>query len=871
MEQVFRKTAVVLICITLLFVIAQGIFASNASGDEERETRSYQLPVWETGDWWKYYLHSDEPQSLNSGGFHITIDEVTTVEVLTVAGSETVTVNGSSYDIYNVTIEGNIAQKGSYIYGQYSGAYAGNSESIGFAYYRRSDLAFIKRIDDITGTMTLAGQNSPYTSTVITLLEPPREDFNFPMSHLTTWNVNSLMTVNQSITSMGETESMEMHTLFNYIATVGAEDTGEVVGILMDFYPVHGIGTMVGDGGSSPFEVYNNYSSVVKNTIEGLIGFGDANSSPGSGDLTITPADFSVTPLSPRELVAVNISCNISNVGYGNVPYARVRAELDGDPFGDDIIIDIIESYSEYSIYYEIEPLSKGSHTFKIILDPDDLIEESDETNNHAVFNFEVTANREPVITGYQPFTNIIINKGTAAVFEIVAEDPDGDDIKYVWIVDGETVSETTGSDYEMTFTGFNEGDVILIMVVVYDDFDANVSHEWGVTINTAPTITSHTPLEQMITITENEEVGFVIVYDNAGVESVIFKWYLDGALLDLETSGFFTFESELSGLNSSESSPYEIKVVVEDLLNLSDEYTWTLVVNNKNQAPTIVNAMGGGVASELLTINETENMKFNITVSDPDSDPISYTWFLDGIEVTGAKAVNFIYSADHDTVTHVKGKRTCDIIIKVLADDGEYNDTYTWTLRVVDINRGPEIYFDESPDSVLSGIKEDEKAHFNVTSSDPDGDTLSYKWFLDGEIMTVDPSPTFVFKEGDHAILLVVDDGYGDIKKETFNFTVLPGESGMKPGGSGNTGDDLGGKGFPIWAIIAIVLVAVLVVIMVVILLLKRKKPAEKVSFEGIPKREDHSIFLCPKCNEKADWDLGYCVQCGDDFSDQK
>jgi len=871
MEPIFRKTAVVVICISLLILIVQVIFVSATPGGDTRETRGYQLPVWDSGDWWKYYIHSDEPQSLDSGDIHITIDEVTTVEIMTVAGSETVMVNGSSYDVYNVTIEGNIAQKGSYIYGQYSGAYTDNSQSNGFAYYRRSDLAFLKRLDNIAGTITMtvmgSPQSSPYTSTVLTLLQPPREDFNFPMAHLTTWNVNSMMTVNQTISSMGETESVEIHTLFSYIATVGAEETGEVAGRALDYYPIHGVGTVVGDGGSAPFEIYNNYSAVAKNSIVGLIGFGDVNSPPGSGDLTITSDDFSINPLSPREQVPVNISCEISNAGYGNVAYARVRAKLDGETYGGDITIELIESYDHHTIIYNIDSLAKGPHTFEIILDPDQLIEESDETNNDAVFTFELVANNEPVITGYQPFTNIIINKDATAVFAIEADDPDDDDINYEWTVDGETVLGAAGPNYEMTFSGVDEGDLIVIIVVVYDEFDANVSHEWEVTINTAPSITGHTPDEQMITIRESEEVDFVITYDNAGEDSVLFRWYLDGELLPWEKSGFFTFESALSGFNSSEGSPYEIKVEVVDFLNLTDEYTWTLAVNNMNQAPAIVNAMAGGLAGELCSINETKNMSFNVTVIDPDRDVVSFTWFVDGVEITGAKTADFIFSTDHDTVTHVNGRRTQDFIIKVLADDGEYNDTYTWTLRVIDIDRAPEVSFDVSPDSTLSGIKENEKAIFNATCTDLDGDTLTYQWLLNGEILTVDPSFTLGFKEGNHTIRLVVDDGYGNIQWENFSFTVLPGDT--QSGGTGETGGDKGGKDFPLWAKVAIGLVVVLVVIIVVLLLVKRRKPAEKVSFGSISEPRKHGIFLCPKCNEKADREMGYCMDCGNDFSD--
>ncbi len=72
--------------------------------------------------------------------------------------------------------------------------------------------------------------------------------------------------------------------------------------------------------------------------------------------------------------------------------------------------------------------------------------------------------------------------------------------------------------------------------------------------------------------------------------------------------------------------------------------------------------------------INETETQEFSITFSDPDGDPLSYGWYLNGTEV-GVNVTTYIFDAN----INPNGTYT----VKVNVTDGNYVVYHLWTLTV--------------------------------------------------------------------------------------------------------------------------------------------------------------------------------------------
>jgi len=59
--------------------------------------------------------------------------------------------------------------------------------------------------------------------------------------------------------------------------------------------------------------------------------------------------------------------------------------------------------------------------------------------------------------------------------------------------------------------------------------------------------------------------------------------------------------------------------------------------------------------------------------------------------------------------------------------------------------------------------------------SSDPDGDELTYAWFMDGQEIATGVSPTISLPVGEHAIQLIVNDGLDDSEPDQVVITVEP------------------------------------------------------------------------------------------------
>ena len=74
-------------------------------------------------------------------------------------------------------------------------------------------------------------------------------------------------------------------------------------------------------------------------------------------------------------------------------------------------------------------------------------------------------------------------------------------------------------------------------------------------------------------------------------------------------------------------------------------------------------------------SIYETESQEFNVTASDPEGDPLTYGWYLDGIKV-GGNLTTYTFDAS--------GKPIGPYTVKVNVTDGDFVVDHSWTLTVL-------------------------------------------------------------------------------------------------------------------------------------------------------------------------------------------
>jgi len=81
-------------------------------------------------------------------------------------------------------------------------------------------------------------------------------------------------------------------------------------------------------------------------------------------------------------------------------------------------------------------------------------------------------------------------------------------------------------------------------------------------------------------------------------------------------------------------------------------------------------------------TINESQSQKFNVSASDPENDPITYKWYLDGIS-TGVTTKSYTYNADFNS----SGIHNVTVFV---SDNQGNNVSKEWSLTVINVNRKP-------------------------------------------------------------------------------------------------------------------------------------------------------------------------------------
>jgi outer membrane protein OmpA-like peptidoglycan-associated protein len=150
---------------------------------------------------------------------------------------------------------------------------------------------------------------------------------------------------------------------------------------------------------------------------------------------------------------------------------------------------------------------------------------------------------------------------------------------------------------------------------------------------------------------------------------------------------------------------------------------------------------------NDILTVNTTG--------TDPDNDPLNYSWTATGGRVEGTGAQVRWLSAGV-----MPGRYT----ITVTVDDGRGGTTMCSVEAAVAVrpNRPPTVSLNSDRDTVFVG----ERVHFTATAADPDNDPLTYTWRTNGgELMaanTMGDLNTTGVAPGSYTVTVRVEDGRG-------------------------------------------------------------------------------------------------------------
>jgi glucose/arabinose dehydrogenase/chitodextrinase len=213
---------------------------------------------------------------------------------------------------------------------------------------------------------------------------------------------------------------------------------------------------------------------------------------------------------------------------------------------------------------------------------------------------------------------------------------------------------------------------------------------------------------------------------------------------------------------NFGDSSPAGSGVTTTHAYSVRGIYTATLnVTDNQSLSSEATHQVGvdlspqAAFTSTPATLYIGVTVTFNGSTSTDDGTIVSYAWtFGDGATGTG-KVATHAYAS--------KGAFTASLV--VVDDAGLSNRT---TSMIVVRNRAPQIQ-SSSPGLGPVAVPAGSTQTFTVTASDPDGDSLTYTWRVDGSVAGGNTN-SFDFagaSPGAHTVNVTVSDGSLAVSRE--------------------------------------------------------------------------------------------------------
>jgi len=357
--------------------------------------------------------------------------------------------------------------------------------------------------------------------------------------------------------------------------------------------------------------------------------------------------------------------------------------------------------------------------------------------------------NQPPIISAFSPnMGDVNMEEIGTQAFTVTASDPDSDPLKYSWSLNTKVVAGQIAASFNYN-PGYNDSGTYVLKVSVSDGKGGIAEHPWNVTVtnkNRPPIITVANPISIHINILEIEKKLFSITAIDPDGTPLTYAWKLDDVVQPGSTTNSFNYTPTLS-----DAGDHKIGVEVSDGID-SDSSEWTVTVGNLNQAPQITDY----TPKTNPTVPENSIQNFTITAVDPDADPMTYLWYLNGTAQAGKTSAAYAFTPDWTMGNPSQKSHTVKVVV---SDNHNGSANRTWTVTVTNLDRAP--IAKGTVNMTKPGIGLDVKFDASA-SSDPDGDVLTYTWaFGDGTSNLAGKIVTHIYaKPGTFTATLTVTDG---------------------------------------------------------------------------------------------------------------
>jgi len=332
------------------------------------------------------------------------------------------------------------------------------------------------------------------------------------------------------------------------------------------------------------------------------------------------------------------------------------------------------------------------------------------------------------------------------------ASDPDGDPLTFTWFVNG---VQKSSHDKSLVFDGLSAGKYIVEVIVSDGQDSATDKLTFRVRKkNDPPTVSpDHDPKD----LYEGDSVTLTANAKDPNQDPLVITWYDD--------SGNEAGKGETLKLSQLKEGTYTYKVTADDGKGGTASGQVTFQVKKaqaQNNPPSCV--LSFSPADPV----EGDTVIVSASASDPDGDPLVYSWSINqGASQQGSGALTISNAAP--------GNYNVKLDVSDGKPGGNSSCFVSFTVKPqTSKNRPPEL----NPNFTPALPRVGDTVTVNANGSDPDGDPIEYTYIHNGKVIksnTADGSVDIPdILEGPHTIEIIADDGNGGRTQKTVSFTVV-------------------------------------------------------------------------------------------------
>lgn len=457
--------------------------------------------------------------------------------------------------------------------------------------------------------------------------------------------------------------------------------------------------------------------------------------------LTIETAPGISLSLVAEQPVTLKWSADYGFAGY--FLYRKTGAQpffekLNPLPINDSVYVDHTATKNAEAAYYVVGVDGGGLESL-----PSDtvLVQAGDNMSSTLLATCHVTDKPKVQAAFFQTDTLLMLDDSLRLYLQI--DSSQSDSLRYLWLVNGKILQQHQRQELRLPANFLAPGkNTIEVTITAHD---TTITHRWTVRVQRPPvTISTFSPGPDT-TIYEGDSLRLAIELLGSDTLPTAIHWQYKGQVDTTHTGLTYWLQPDYSAAGNDSIIA---RFVIGDSVY---SHCWRIHILNRNRPPII--SSQAHVRQTDHSVNET--LRLWIQAQDPDGDSLSYRWYFN--QRLDSTQVDSFY------VFHgLRSPLSSDTILVRIADRDTVV-TYFWLLPMWPKNQPPQIInCTPLPTAKLAPA---DSIRFEVVCQDADNDSLTFAWFLNGQLDSSAQQPTYLYRSSpdslqNDTIMVAIADG---------------------------------------------------------------------------------------------------------------